>query len=340
MIIVTGGSGFIGKAIVEMVRERGEAVRVVDLIPYPDESVETLLVDLRDAEAVRQAFAGAETVFHCASFIHYGLGRPQHVIDINVGGAKNVVAACKANGIGKLIYTSSGEAMLSYEMSVADGDESLPYPTKFASLYGETKATAEQYILGSSGEDGLLTCAIRPNGVYGEGDIHQSNAIMDFIRQKRFTRIGNSSARALQGYVQNVAHAHLLAADRLTEGSPVCGQAYFIGDGEPHNHFDFFMDIVRAMGITLPTTTIPLWAAQFIARSSETAWNTLPQGWMAEPLLNRHTIAATALDQCYRLDKVRRDLGYVPLFSYEEAIQRTAADIRERFADELRTLGY
>ncbi len=340
MNIVTGGSGFVGQALVAMLRQRGEPVRVVDIVPHPDAAVDSQVLDIRDRDSVVQALAGADAVFHCASFVHYGLGRPQHVYEINVGGTENVIAACKTNGVRKLIYTSSAETMLGCDTPVDDGDESLPYPTCFASLYGETKAAAEQRVLAANGTEGLLTCSLRPSGIYGPGDKNQSTAIMNFIRQKRLTRIGDGSAKALQGYIDNVAHAHMLAADCLQAEAPVAGQAYFIGDGEARNHFDFFADILAALDVTLPVQTIPLWLARLIARSSETLWNALPQGWMAEPILNRHTIAATAQPQAFRLDKAVRDLNYTPIVPYDEGIRRTAAAIREQFADELRQSGH
>jgi len=331
MNVVIGGSGFVGNGIVQMLRKRGEAVRVFDLVPHPDPEVESIIGDIRDAQALQAALRGADVVHHTASFIFFGLGRPQHVIDINIGGTKNVIAACKANGVRKLIYTSSAETMLAYDTIIEDGDETLPYPTRFASLYGETKSTAEQMILAANGTDGLLTCSLRPSGIYGKGDKYQAPAIVNFIQQKRLIRIGDGSARAIQTYVDNIAYAHLLAADRLDEGSPVGGQKYFIGDGECRNHFDFFEAILTAMGYTLPTQTIPLRLALLIARMNETRFYATPERMRKQPLLNRHTVVATSQPQVFRLDKARRDLGYDPIVSQEEGIQRTAAAIREQY---------
>lgn len=339
MNVIIGGSGFLGMALVAALRERGEAVRVVDLTPHPDPAVESVIADIRDAASISAALAGATTVFHTASFIYYGLERPQHVFDINVTGTENVIAACKANEAHKLVYTSSAEAMLSRDTPIENGDESLPYPLRFASLYGETKAAAEQRVLAANGQGGLLTCSLRPNGIYGAQDKHQLEAIMNYIRRKRFIRIGDGRARCMQIYVDNAVHAHLLAAECLTPDSPAGGQAYFIADGDaPRNHFDFFADILAALEVPLPTQQIPLWLARLIARSSEAAWKILPKGQMAEPSLNQHTIAATSQNHWFRLDKVRRDLGYEPIVPYAEGVQRTAAAMRERFADEFAAL--
>ncbi|MCA9912633.1 MAG: NAD-dependent epimerase/dehydratase family protein, partial [Anaerolineae bacterium] len=320
MNVVIGGSGFVGNGIVQMLRERGESVRVIDIAPHPDPDIESVVGDVRDGQQVQAALQGAETVYHTASYIFIGLGRPQHVIDININGTRNVIAACKANGVRKLIYTSSAEVVLGYDTPIADGDETVPYPTRFASLYGETKATAEQLILTANRTDGLLTCALRPNGIYGKGDKYQTPAIMDFVQQKRFIRLGDGRARALQTYIDNCSHAHLLAADRMEEGSPVGGQAYFIGDGECRNHFDFFQAILHEMGFELPTQSIPVWLALVIARSNELKFYATPERMRSQPLLNRHTIAATCTPQSFRLDKARQELGYEPLVTHKEGI--------------------
>lgn len=328
MNLVIGGNGFIGRAIVRLLQDRGEAVRVFDLSPHPNPEVETVIGDLRNAEQIADAIATVDTVYHTASFIFYGLGKPRHVFDINVTGTAHVLDACRKHGVRKLIYTSSTETMLGDGKGVI-GDETLPYPTHHISYYGETKARAEQMVLQANGESDLLTCSIRPSGVFGEGDKHQIPAMLEFIKRKRLITIGDRTPRALQGYIDNVAHAHLLAADRLLPQSTVAGQAYFIADGEPQNHFDFFHEILRAAGYELPRQQLPLWGADALALLAETAWRILPDGWMPQPLLNRHTIASTARPFEFSTEKAKRDLAYAPIVPRQEGIQHTADHLRE-----------
>lgn len=328
MNLVIGGAGFIGQAIVRLLRVRGEAVRVFDLLPHPDPDVQSVMGDIRNAEQVTHAMDGCDTVFHTASFIFYGLGKPEHVFQINVGGTNHVLEACRKHDVRRLIYTSSAETLLGDGKGVI-GDETLPYPAAHVSFYGETKALAERAVLLANNNGNLRTCSIRPSGVYGEDDKHQMTAMLGFIKRNRLIYIGDGKARAVQGYIDNVAHAHLLAADRLTEVSPVAGSAYFVGDGEPQNHFDFFAEIIRAAGYHLPVQHLPLWVANSLATVAQTAWNILPDGWIAQPLLNRQTIASTARSFEFNLEKARRELGYTPIVAREEAIRRTAMRLRE-----------
>jgi 3beta-hydroxy-delta5-steroid dehydrogenase/steroid delta-isomerase len=333
MNLVIGGAGFIGQAIVELLRDRGEAVRVFDLLPYPDPAVETIIGDVRNAAQVADAINGAATVYHTASFIFYGLGKPEQVLTTNVDGTRHVLDACRKHGVRKLVYSSSTEVLLGDGKGVS-GDESLPYPATHISYYGETKARAEAMVLQANGDDNLLTCSLRPSGVYGENDKHQMAAMLGFIKRKRMISIGNGTARAIQGYVANVAHAHLLAADRLFPQSPVAGQAYFVGDGDTQNHFAFFAEILRAAGYDLPVQHLPLWVADGLAFLAETAWNVLPAGWVPQPLLNKYTIASTARPYDFSIEKAKRDLGYAPLVPRHEAIEHTGRCLRKLAAEQ------
>lgn len=333
MNLVIGGTGFIGQAIVDQLLKRGEPVRVFDLSPHPNPDVETIIGDLRNTAQVDESLRGVDTVYHTASFIFYGVGRPKHVYEINVESMKHVLAACRKHGVRRFIYTSSAETMLGDGKGVT-GDESLPYPASHCSYYGETKAIAEGMVLQANGDGDLLTCSMRPSGVYGEDDKHQMSAMLEFIRRKRLITIGDGTAKALQGYIDNVAHAHLLAADRLNPQSAVAGQAYFIGDGEPQNHFDFFDEIIRAAGYDLPRQHLPLWFADTLAQLSKTAWHLLPAGWMAQPLINQQTLGSTARPFAFSIEKSVRELDYAPIVSRQDAIQRTAQRLRELAAEQ------
>lgn len=334
MNLVTGGTGFIGQGIVRMLREKGEAVRVFDIQTHSDPSIESIVGDLRDKYAVMNAIKGATTVYHCASLIHVGAGRPQAVYDINVTGTENVIGACVAHGVRKLIYTSSADAVFGDGSGYANlTDESIPYPTKHLSFYGETKSLAEQMVLKANGKQGLLTCAIRPLGVYGEGDRNQAPILLDIMRSKRLIRIGDGSAISLQGYVDNVVHAHWLASERLTPNSPVCGQTYFVGDGAPQNFFDFYAEILTCAGIDFTIQQIPEGLARILAKVSDWLWLALPEGWMKKPLLNEHAVLSVINSFNFSLEKARRELNYAPIVSRQDAIQRTVEALKRQFQE-------
>ena len=164
----------------------------------------------------------------------------------------------------------------------------------------------------------LAVCALRPVGMYGPRDRYHLGNVLEMARRGRYVRLGSGRARFSHAYSENVAHAHVLAALHLFPGSPVAGQAYFIGDHYPaSNLFDFMEPYLRALGIAPPGLRIPYPVAY-------------PLAWFAELLaprssFNRFAVIQTCVDHTYRHDKAERDFGYRPVVSREEAFRRTLA---------------
>ena len=109
--------------------------------------------------------SGATVVIHTASPIH-GLGQAIYE-KVNIVGTRTVIATCVQNGIKKLVFTSSAGVVFSGTEEVVDVDERLDFPLIPMDAYNETKARAEALVLGANGRDGLMTCALRPAGIFG-----------------------------------------------------------------------------------------------------------------------------------------------------------------------------
>ena len=169
--LVTGGSGFLGRYLVERLTARGDHVRSMSRNP-PDDlaatNVEVIRGDIRDGAAVGEACRGVDAVFHVAALPGvWGDAGEYH--DINVVGTKNVLAGCRAHGVGRLIYTSSPSVVFDGR-SHSRANESLPYAETFLCAYPQTKALAEQAVLAANGIDGLNTVALRPHLIFGPRD--------------------------------------------------------------------------------------------------------------------------------------------------------------------------
>src|SRR5262245_51114840 len=106
-------------------------------------------------------------------------------------------------------------------------DESAPYPDHYEAHYPPTKALAERAVLRANGP-ALATVALRPHLIWGPGDNRLVPRILARARAGRLRRVGRAVKLVDSTYIDNVADAHLLAADRLAPGSPVSGRAYFI----------------------------------------------------------------------------------------------------------------
>ncbi|HVL15465.1 MAG TPA: NAD-dependent epimerase/dehydratase family protein, partial [Gemmata sp.] len=188
--LVTGGGGFLGGAVVRLLRARGDAVRSFTRSNYPwlDElGVEQSLGDLADLEAVENAVAGCDVVFHVAAKACVW-GRRSDFFDTNVTGTENIIAACRKHGVRKLVYTST-PSVVHASADIEGADESLPYPKRFDAYYPESKAVAEKAVLAANGPD-LATVALRPHLIFGPGDPHLIPRVIAAAKAGKLRRIG------------------------------------------------------------------------------------------------------------------------------------------------------
>jgi nucleoside-diphosphate-sugar epimerase len=320
---VIGGSGMLGFEIVRQLVAAGKQVRILDLQAPPEALCEAFAGDIRSREDVRAVCAEAEVVFQTAAAV-WDMSTPRRVYhQVNVEGNRLVVEVCRGLGIRRLVYTSTIDVVVDGRRPVVDGDESLPYPRKLPrDPYSRSKIEAERLVLAANGPE-LATCALRPVGMYGPRDRYHLGNILAMARKGNKVRLGSGKARFSHAYSENVAHAHLCAAAHLFPGSPVAGQAYFIGDHYPaENFFDFMEPYLKALDLPVPRRRIPYPLAYGLACVAELV--------APRTNFNRFAVVQTCVDHTYRHDRAEREFGYRPIVSREEAFRRTLADVRRQ----------
>lgn len=324
LTLVTGGNGFVGRYIVERLLARGDRVRVVGRGDYPELAAmgaQCLRADLAAPDsgaALAEAMRGVEVVFHVAA----KAGVWGHFDDFyrsNVTGTQRVVRAAERAGVPKLVYTSSPSVVFGDE-DVAGIDEAAPYPERYLSHYNQTKALAERFVLARAE---LAVTAIRPPLVWGPRDPHIFPRLFDRARRGLLAQVGDGTNIVDITYVENAAEAHLLAADRLSERSPLRGRAYFIGQERPVNLWAFINEVVARAGYRPARRRVPLGRALRLAGLMEDAYRAL--GVSAEPPFTRLAVAQLARSRWFDLSAARRDLGYGPPITIEEGLRRTMA---------------
>ncbi len=321
--LVTGGGGFLGKAIVRQLLARGDQVRSFSRQHHP--SLESLGVEHRcgaldDADMVRKAASGCDIVFHVAA--KAGVWGPyEEFYRANVLGTQHIIDACRANGIRRLVYTSSPSVV--FDGRDMEGvDESVPYPEHFEAFYPQTKAEAEQRVLRANGSD-LATVALRPHLIWGPEDNHLVPRILDRGRKGALRRIGKRDCLVDTIYIDNAALGHLQAADRLEVGSAVAGKAYFLSQGEPLPVWEVVNRILAADGIPPVTRTISPRMAYAVGCILERLYTWFPlQG---EPRMTRFVARELSTAHWFDLTAARRDFGYAPAVSFSEGIERLRA---------------
>ena len=318
--LVTGAGGFLGGAIARELMARGDQVRSLQRGDYPGLralGVETIRGDLADPEAVRRAVEGCEVVFHVAA--KAGIWGPYaDYYRANVEGTRNVINACLASGVSRLVYTSSPSVVFNGR-DMENVDESAPYPAHFEAPYPATKAQAERLALGANGSD-LAVVALRPHLIWGPGDNHLLPRIIARARAGRLWKIGGGDSLIDATYVVNAVEAHLQAADRLSAGSKPAGKAYFIAQGEPIPVWDLIDRFLAAADLPPLKRSVPAWAASLAGGTCELVYGAL--GITREPPMTRFLARELATSHWFNLDAARRDLDYRPRVSTDEGLAR------------------
>ena len=327
-VLVTGGSGFVGANLVTTLLDRGYQVRSFDRAPSPlppHRRLEVLQGDITDTSVCAAAVDGIDTVFHTAAIIELMSGASvtdeyrRRSFAVNVGGTENLLHAGQAAGVKRFVYTSSNSVVMGGQ-KISGGDETLPYTSRFNDLYTETKVVAERFVLSQNSIGDMLTCAIRPSGIWGRGDQTMFRKLFESVVAGHVkVLIGRKSARLDNSYVHNLIHGFILAAQHLVPGGTAPGQAYFINDAEPINMFEFARPVVEACGENWPRIRLhgPM------VRAAMTGWQRMHFRFGAPaPLLEPLAVERLYLDNYFSIDKARRDLGYEPPFTTEEAMSQ------------------
>jgi nucleoside-diphosphate-sugar epimerase len=310
--LVTGGGGFLGLAIVKQLHSHGHTIRTFQRGRYPELEalgVETVQGDITDGAAVNVAVHGMNVVFHVAAKPGvWGTYADFHAP--NVIGTQNVIAACRGAKVGRLIFTSSPSVVFTghNENGIT---ESAPYSKRFLAHYPKTKAIAEQLVIGANSPE-LATVSLRPHLIWGPNDPH-------LVPRKNLVD---------STYIDNAAHAHVLAAERLEPGSAIAGKAYFISNGEPIPMADLIRRILGAAGIepVIPTLN------QHLAYAAGTAMELTHKllRLKHEPLLTRFVARQLSTAHWFDISAAKRDLGYEPQVTIEEGMRRLSKSLRER----------
>jgi nucleoside-diphosphate-sugar epimerase len=340
--LVTGGGGFLGKAIVRMLLQRGDDVLVLGRSAYPDVAAmgaTCLRGDVADVAIVKEAVAGVDVVFHVAAKAGVW-GDPGEYERANVDGTQNVIDACIARGVPRLVHTSSPSVTFDGGDAVG-ADERLPYPPTHLYHYGRTKAEAERRVLQANaqphkkGPTVLLTTALRPHIIYGPGDPHIVPRLVARHAQGRLRIVGDGNNRIDITYVDNGAHAHLLAADALGRDNPRnAGKPYFISDGHPVVPWQWLNVIFAGADLPPLARSVPYPVARAVGAMLEATWSTL--SLEGEPPMTRFIAAQLGTSHWYDLGAARRDLGYEAIVDPATAMARTIAWVKtERAAGRL-----
>lgn len=324
--LVTGGAGYLGRNLVSALRARGASVTVLDPADakFDDDAVKLVRGDLRDPATLDTALRGVDVVFHTAALIELARYAPKEVVErvksVNIDGTRTLLERAEAAGVRSFVQTSSVATVMAE--GTAGGDESLPYST-YGNLYSNTKVAAETLVRSHRGT--MKTCSLRPGGIYGPGERNQLVAptFSELRRGNPITVIGEGSSRLDYTHIENLVDAHLRAAERLVEGNPVCGSAYFISDGQPMNHGEFTRRMMAQLGMVVKMRYVPVKVLRNVALLSERAYERFGK----KPPLTMGQVDTCAWDNWFSIDAARRDLEYTPKYDTDAGLASMIPDL-------------
>jgi 2-alkyl-3-oxoalkanoate reductase len=326
IVLVTGGGGFLGGAIVRSLLSHGDRVRTFSRNRHPD--LDALPVDqiqgqLADAHHVRKACADVEAVFHTAAKAGVW-GTYDAYYQTNVTGTQNIIDACRRCGVARLIYTSSPSVVFDgHDMEGVD--ESAPYPATYPAPYPETKALAEQAVCRAA-RSGVPAIVLRPHLIWGPGDNHLVPRILE--RASKLRRIGSGTQRVDTIYIDNAVHAHILAETCLKANPGLSGRIYFVSQDDPVPLWTMVNYILAAGDRPPVQKSISPSLARTIGALCESVYKLLRI--KSEPPMTRFVASELATAHWFNIQAAKTDLGYRPLVSTEDGLARLRVWLKER----------
>ena len=217
---VTGGSGFVGGALIARLRAEGWDVRALARSDAAGQKVRErgavpVPGDLENQAMMREGAAGCEVAFHAAAKVE-DWGDPEEFERLNVRGTENVIAACREAGVRRLVHVGTEAALMAGEPLV-NVDENAPLRPDSPALYPSSKAKAEQRVRAANG-DGLETVVIRPRFVWGRGDLTLLPALVEMVRAGRFRWVGGGGHLTATTHVDNTVEGLWLGATKAPAG--------------------------------------------------------------------------------------------------------------------------
>ena len=325
--IVTGGGGFVGKALCKELLALGFEVHSIARGDYPELrrlGVKTHQGDLSEKGDWTKVFADTEAVFHTASKVDMW-GELDDFYKVNVIGTRNVIEACTKHNVSILVYTSSPSV-------IADGtdargiDESKPYPVNHAAHYPATKAQAEKLVLM---QKDLKVVSLRPHLIWGPGDTHLVPMILQRAKAGKLTQIGKGTNVVDVCFIDDCVQAHICAYNKLSSNNwqKASGRAYFISQDEPIKMWDWMNRIVTRSGLPPIKRKIPFKLAYSLATVSEY----IAKIFGKKPALTRFLVSQMATSHFFNIDAAKNILGYRPKYSISQALDITFGERSENF---------
>lgn len=318
VVLVTGGTGFLGRHLVRALVDRGEKVRVL-VRPgstQPDSPAfrrcEIVPGDVRDPDAVGRAVVGTEIVIHLVSNFRRAGSDDAQAQDVNVKGTEHLLEASAAHGVRQFVHCSTIGVHGDVRQIPAHEDS----PFNPGDLYQRTKVAAEGRVLEVSRSSGLPITIVRPVSMYGPGD-RRMLKLFRMIQRGWFLRAGAGEVHFQAAYVEDVVQGFLLCM----RNPGAMGETFVVGGEEPVTLNELARVVADVLGVSFRTVSVPLPPLVLLAHAVEALCGRLG----VEPPLHRRRLSFYQNNRVFTVRKARERLGYAPAFPLRDGLQRTVS---------------
>lgn len=321
-ILVTGGTGFTGKALVRRLLDDGHQVVALDFQEglktqeLRDWGAEVVIGTVTDKEVVDRCMTGVEVVHHLAAAFRQLNVPNSYYWDVNVEGTRNVLEAARREKVKKFVYCST--CGVHGNVDNPPGNEESPINA--ADYYQQTKYEAEP-IVKEYQQKGMETTILRPAAIYGPGDPERFFMIFKRVNKGMFPMFGNGKTLYHPLYIDHLVDAHVLAQE---PGKGV-GEAYLIADEEYIEIETLVQKTAAALKVDVKIPRFPVTPVIIVGHICEKVCKPFK---ITPPIFPRR-VDWYRQNRAFSIDKAKRDLGYAPHISIDEGLRRTAAWYRE-----------
>ncbi|MFW2512640.1 NAD-dependent epimerase/dehydratase family protein [Demequina sp. SO4-13] len=320
-VLVTGASGFLGRAVATRIARAGHDVTTLQRRPSGVPEVRDIAGSVTDPEVVRGAVEGHDAIVHLAAKVSLA-GDPAEFARVNIGGTRILLDAARDAGVPRFVHVSSpsvahvGRALVGAGAGTAD-------PRRTHGEYARTKAAAELLAL-TYDSPTMAVLAVRPHLVWGPGDTQLVARIIDRARRGRLPLLDHGAALIDSTYVDNAADAMLAALER----APVAhGRALVVTNGEPRPVAELLGGMCRAAGVATPSWRVPGRLARAAGGAVERLWAWRPG--QDEPPMTRFLAEQLSTAHWFDQRETREALAWNPRVSIDEGMARLGQFYRD-----------
>ena len=320
-IIITGGRGFVGKAICKKLKDTDNEIHTIgrsknfSKYDFPENCIHHC-IDLAKDPLPETFFEKTDIIFHVAAKAGVW-GKYSEFYSSNVLATEKLLANCIKYNVPKLIYTSTPSVVFSGH-PIKNGNESLAYGDTGLSFYAETKIIAEKHVLSKNDQSNIQTLSLRPHLIWGENDPHLLPRVIDRHKKGRLRQVGNGKNMVDLTHVDNVAHAHICAMNAMIKNPKLGGKAYFIGQNEPVSLWKWLNEVFEKISLPKITKKISFKNAYLLGNSLEKIWRIFHL--KGEPPMTRFVASQLSHDHWFSNESAQKDLGYKPIKDMKKSL--------------------